>query len=74
MVGECSWCGGELPLAKVWRDRRGSEFCTRSHRDESTRALAFMMASEQSYRTRLAMIRIGVFLRSCGRSLGVEHG
>lgn len=39
---DCSWCGSDhtdRPDGKPYRDRGGDPFCSKSHRDASTRAL-----------------------------------
>jgi hypothetical protein len=39
---ECDWCGGDIAETgdrKPCRDRLGGVFCSKSHRDASTRAV-----------------------------------
>ena len=38
MIKECSWCGAEI-TSSVFYDSLGAMFCSKSHRDESTRAV-----------------------------------
>lgn len=64
---ECSWCGAECE--GTFGDRRGDKFCTRSHRDASSRAVANLRAQERrQIHVELEpddLSRLGVFERCC---------
>lgn len=45
---ECAWCGAEIGKdEKVYPNKRGEYFCSKTHRDSSNRALRRLIQNEK---------------------------
>lgn len=47
---DCSWCGSDHtdhPKGRPYRDKGGEPFCSKAHRDASTRALRRFLESDE---------------------------